>query len=169
MDNLLTVFSQADNFILWANALFFAGFLFVQSSFYLLMDLNKIKIKAIDSIYEEMNQKNSAISPVEFIDRLYLTSKVLVLPALINDIHYKTAMIAIFIVGIISIFNKTLSGALNIPAYYFYMLYLPVLGYGISFLVYKFALFRHYFRLQKKYIEISGHVSTISIGNTKNS
>ena len=163
MDDLMLFFSQADNFILWANAIFFSTFLFVQSSFYLLKDIKLIKERAIIQIYESLKSTKGNIAVVDLIDNLYNKSKVLVLPAERNDKHFKLSMVSYFIIGLITIFNKPLSLLIPVAETTFYIIYLPFLGYGISFLIYKFILFRNYHKLQKKYYETENKINNISV------
>ena len=169
MDDIRVFFSQADNFILWANAIFFSAFLFVQSSFYLLKDIKAIKARAIIQIYEGLKYNDENIEVVDLIDRLYSESKVLVLPAERNDHHFKLSMILYFVVGVTTIFNKPLGALISVSETTFYILYLPFLGYGISFLVYKFILFNNYYKLQKKYYEQKEKTSHISINSSNHS
>lgn len=166
MDDLRNFFSQADNFILWANAIFFSAFLFVQSSFYLLKDIKAIKGKAIVQIYENLKNKNENIEVVDLIDQLYNESKVLVLPAERNDNHFKLSMTLYFVVGVVTIFNKPLGSLISVEETTFYIIYLPFLGYGISFLIYKFILFRNYYKLQKKFYEKKENINHISINSS---
>ena len=163
MDEIKLFLSQADNFILWVDAIFFTAFLFVQSLFYLLKDLNNIKSRSIYSIYKEQIAHSGGIDAVDFIDRLYKKSKILVLPAVKNDIHYKSAMFGFFLIAIAAIFNEPLGKFLNINESVFYVIYLPFLGYAISFLVYKFILFKNYFNLQKEYCENDTSVDRVQI------
>ena len=166
MDELMAFFSQADNFILWANAIFFSAFLFVQSSFYLLKDIKAIKDRAIVQIYENLKSNNENIEVGDLIDRLYSESKVLVLPAERNDNHFKLSMTLYFFVGVITIFNKPLGSIISVSETTFYILYLPFLGYGVSFLIYKFILFNNYYKLQKKFYEKKENTNHISINSS---
>jgi len=65
------------------------------------------------------------------------------------------------VVGVVTIFNKPLGSLISVEETTFYIIYLPFLGYGISFLIYKFILFRNYYKLQKKFYEKKENINHI--------
>lgn len=155
MSFLIELFKSIDPNILTLTIGFTGAYFSVHFSlFEQVGDLEKIKKISVYSIYQEELAKGNQFEGIEFIDFLYKKSKVLVLPAQRNDKHFKNAFKSYFITAVITIFYDYLLNLIEFLPNKGYILFIYSATFGIacSFLYYKVIFFRHFYRLQKKYI-----------------
>lgn len=143
-------FSNIDNTILTLSIGFFATYIAVYFSFFNQVDdLYTIKKKSIYNIVDRVKEKEI----VEFIDELYQSSKVLVLPAERRGLTFKFTLVGFIVVSILGITSDSINLLLGVQISKNWVLFIYSASLGIVSIVFWFEIqyYREFFKLQKKY------------------